>query len=63
MSDLSTVGGLIALIAVVPLSILLPPSISFENGIITSISTSKETIKNNNVVTRSYYRHNIEVEA
>ena len=34
MSDLSTVGGLIALIAVVPLSILLPASISFENGII-----------------------------
>ena len=39
------------------------PGDSFENGIITSISTSKETIKNNNVVTRSYYRHNIEVEA
>ena len=34
MYRLSIVGGLIALIAVVPLSILLTASISFENGII-----------------------------
>lgn len=39
------------------------PGDAYESGIITSISSSKETIKNNNVVTRTYYRHNIEVEA
>ena len=39
------------------------PGGTYENGIITSISTSKEAIKSNNVVTRTYYRHNIEVEA
>ena len=39
------------------------PGDTYEGGIITSISTSKESIKSNNVVTSSYYRHNIEVEA
>ena len=39
------------------------PGSTYEGGIVTSVNISKETIKNNGVVTASYYEHSIEVEA
>lgn len=41
----------------------LKPGDIYENGLITSISVTKETIKNNNVVITSYNKYTIEVEA
>lgn len=39
------------------------PGSTYEGGIVTSENISKETIKNNGVVTASYYKHSIEVES
>ena len=39
------------------------PGSIYESGIVTSENISKETIRNNGVVTASYYKHSIEVEA
>ena len=39
------------------------PGSTYEGGIVISENISKETIKNNGVVTASYYKHSIEVEA
>ena len=38
------------------------PGETYEGGIVTSENISKETIKNNGVVTATYYKHSIEVE-
>ena len=42
---------------------LAVPGSTYEGGIVTSENISKETIKNNSVVTATYYKHSIEVEA
>ena len=39
------------------------PGSTYEGGIVTSENVIKETIKSNGVVTGSYYKHSIEVEA
>lgn len=39
------------------------PGSTYSGGIVTSENITKETVKNNGVVTGSYYRHVIEVEA
>lgn len=39
------------------------PGSTYEGGIVVSENISKETIKNNGVVTASYYKHSIEVES
>lgn len=39
------------------------PGSTYEGGIVISENISKETIKNNGVVTASYYKHSIEVES
>ena len=39
------------------------PGATYEGGIVTSVNISKETIKNNGVVTATYYKHQIEVES
>lgn len=39
------------------------PGDTYEGGIVTSVNISKETIKNNGVISASYFKHSIEVEA
>lgn len=39
------------------------PGSTYEGGIVTSENISHETIKNNGVITASYYKHSIEVES
>ncbi len=41
---------------------LASPGSTYEGGIVLSESIVKETIKNNNVVTKTYYKHTIEIE-
>lgn len=41
---------------------LTSPGSTYEGGIALSESIVKETIKNNNVVTKTYYKHTIEIE-